>query len=64
MLISPVIAISERTGTFLIAETIAVAIVIPADGPSFGVAPSGIWIWTSVCSKSISTPSSSAFALI
>jgi len=26
----------------VIAETIAVAIVIPADGPSFGTAPSGI----------------------
>ena len=26
------------------AETIAVAIVIPALGPSFGIAPSGTWI--------------------
>lgn len=38
------IATSARTGVCVIAESIAVAIVIPADGPSFGTAPSGIWI--------------------
>ena len=40
--ISPVIAISPRTGMPVIAERMASAIVIPADGPSFGTAPSGI----------------------
>ena len=28
-------------------EAIAVAIVMPADGPSFGTAPAGTWMWTS-----------------
>ena len=41
--ISPVIATSERTGTPRAADTIAVAIVTPADGPSFGIAPAGTW---------------------
>ena len=41
--ISPVIATSDRTGTPRAAETIAVAIVTPADGPSFGIAPAGTW---------------------
>ena len=27
------------------AETIAVAIVTPADGPSLGMAPAGTWMW-------------------
>ena len=45
--ISPVIATSARTGVFVIADNMAVAIVIPADGPSFGTAPSGMWIWMS-----------------
>ncbi len=40
--ISPVIARSLRTGTRQSADTSAVASVIPADGPSFGIAPSGI----------------------
>ena len=40
--ISPVIATSGRTAWFVTAERIAVAIVIPALGPSFGTAPSGI----------------------
>ncbi len=39
--ISPVIATSLRTFFFVSAENIAVAIVIPALGPSFGIAPSG-----------------------
>ncbi|EAP91103.1 membrane-associated protein [Oceanicaulis sp. HTCC2633] len=39
--ISPVIATSLRTGTPVSVETIAVIIAPPADGPSFGVAPSG-----------------------
>ena len=39
--ISPVIARSWRTGIRVSAETSAVAIVMPADGPSFGIAPFG-----------------------
>ena len=39
--ISPVIAIPFFTLRFVSADTSAVAIVIPADGPSFGIAPSG-----------------------
>ena len=42
--ISPVIATSGRTGTPRAADTIAVAIVTPADGPSFGIAPAGTWM--------------------
>src|SRR3972149_5119170 len=38
--ISPVIATSLEAGLLLIAESIAMAIVIPAEGPSFGMAPS------------------------
>ena len=38
---SPVIATSWRTGIRVSAETSAVAMVMPADGPSFGIAPSG-----------------------
>ena len=51
--ISPVIATSARTGTPRAAETIAVAIVTPAEGPSFGIAPAGTWMCTS-CLVSIS----------
>ena len=46
--ISPVIATSSRVGTPVRAETSAVAIVIPAEGPSFGMAPSGRCTWTSM----------------
>ena len=45
--ISPVIATSWRTGMPVIVETMAVAMATPADGPSFGVAPSGTWTWMS-----------------
>ena len=31
-----------------VTHVIAVTMAIPADGPSFGIAPSGTWIWTSV----------------
>ena len=31
----------------------AVAIVTPADGPSFGVAPAGTWMWTVDFSKAV-----------
>jgi len=39
--ISPVIPIFLFTGLSRASEIIAVVIVIPADGPSFGVLPSG-----------------------
>ena len=39
--ISPVIPIFLLTGLSRASEIIAVVIVIPADGPSFGVLPSG-----------------------
>src|SRR3954465_11759874 len=39
--ISPVIATSLRTGMPVSADTIAVAIVTPAEGPSLGMAPAG-----------------------
>ena len=45
--ISPVIATLARIGTRVSAEAIVVAIVMPADGPSFGVAPSGTCTWMS-----------------
>lgn len=38
---SPVIAISALTGIPVRAETTAVVIAIPAEGPSLGTAPSG-----------------------
>ena len=49
--ISPVMATSLRTGLRVKAERMAVAIVMPALGPSFGVAPSGTWMWMSVSAK-------------
>ena len=59
--ISPVIATSLRTGMPASAETIAVAMVTPADGPSLGVAPAGTWMWSVCFSKtSRSIPSSAA----
>src|SRR6516225_8103264 len=45
--ISPVTATSRRTGMPVITETIAVAMATPAEGPSFGVAPSGTCAWMS-----------------
>ena len=42
--ISPVMATLLFTGTRVSAEIIAVAVVMPAEGPSFGIAPSGKWI--------------------
>ena len=59
--ISPVIATSLRTGMRQSAETSVVAIVMPADGPSFGIAPSGTWTWMSiVLEEPLSSPSGSA----
>ena len=49
--ISPVMATSRRTGMPVITETIAVTMATPADGPSFGVAPSGTCTWMSFLSK-------------
>ena len=46
--ISPVIATSHFTGVFVSADATAVAMVIPADGPSFGTAHSGTWICISL----------------
>ena len=49
--ISPVIAIFERTLRCVKSEAIDVTIVTPADGPSLGIAPSGTWIWISYFSN-------------
>ena len=45
--ISPVIATSSGSAGSCSADTIAVAIVTPAEGPSFGIAPAGTWMWRS-----------------
>ena len=45
--ISPVIAMSPRTGRPVSSETSAVVIVTPAEGPSLGMAPEGTCMWTS-----------------
>ena len=47
MEISPVMAMSRRTVAPVSAETMAVQIVMPAEGPSLGIAPSGKWTWMS-----------------
>ena len=60
--ISPVIATSRRTGRPDSAETSAVAMVTPAEGPSFGIAPAGTWMWTSRSKHSAGMPSRSACA--
>src|SRR5207244_3993368 len=52
---------SERTGRPVRSDTSAVAIVTPAEGPSFGMAPAGTWTCTSERSQnSGSMPSSPA----
>jgi hypothetical protein len=45
--ISPVIAVSERTTRPVTSDISAVAIVTPALGPSFGTAPAGTCTCTS-----------------
>src|SRR3546814_419810 len=45
---SPVIATSRRTGMPVRVEMIAVTMPTPAEGPSFGTAPSGRWTWMSL----------------
>ena len=42
--ISPVIATLRRTGCAVKAEMSAVASVMPAEGPSLGICPSGTWM--------------------
>ena len=51
LLTSPVIAISCRTGRWRARDRRAVVMVHPAEGPSFGVAPSGTCKWMCVWSK-------------
>src|SRR5712691_8647167 len=48
---SPVIARSCRAGRRHSSDASAVAIVIPAEGPSFGTAPAGTCRWTSLSVK-------------
>ncbi|CFT86570.1 Uncharacterised protein [Bordetella pertussis] len=52
--ISPVMATSARTGMRDSADTMAVVMAIPADGPSLGVAPSGTWTCMSCFSNTLS----------
>ena len=61
--ISPVMARSWRAGRRDSADTSAVAIVTPAEGPSFGMAPAGTWMCTSVSANASSSgmPSWSAW---
>ena len=42
----PVMAVSLRAGLLVYTEASATAIATPADGPSFGTAPLGTWMWT------------------
>src|SRR5256885_12845667 len=42
---SPVMAVFSFTGFFVDRDNKAVTIVTPAEGPSFGVAPSGMCKW-------------------
>ena len=44
---SPVMATSPRTARPVRAETTAVVMAMPAEGPSLGTAPSGKWMWIS-----------------
>ena len=46
--ISPVIASLSLTFLWVSAEVRAVSMVIPAEGPSLGTAPSGAWMWMSL----------------
>src|SRR5207302_8047938 len=48
---SPVMAMSWPTGVLVRAEASAVAMVIPAEGPSLGIAPAGTWMWMSCLAK-------------
>ena len=58
---SPVMPTVCFTGRPLSSDASAVVIVMPALGPSFGIAPAGTWRWNSRSSKaSSSMPSASA----
>ena len=50
-------ATSLLTGRFESADTTAEAIAMPADGPSFGIAPAGTWMWMSRSKSCSSMPS-------
>lgn len=54
--ISPVMATSERTSRPLKSEARQVAMVTPADGPSFVTAPAGKCRWMSVFSRRSKLP--------
>ncbi len=57
-------ATSRRTLRPETAEIRAVAMVMPAEGPSLGMAPAGTWMWTSrFCSAFSAMPRVSALAL-
>ena len=50
--------IMTATANAITSDTNATAIVTPADGPSFGMAPAGTWIWMSFRPNAFdSTPS-------
>ena len=55
--ISPVIATLSRTGRAVMSDTSAVAMVMPALGPSFGIAPAGTWTWMSCSANHVSSRS-------
>ena len=44
---SPVMATPRFTGAPVRADTMAVVMAMPAEGPSLGTAPSGKWTWMS-----------------
>ena len=44
---------SQRTLRSVQTEMSAVAMVIPAEGPSLGMAPSGMWMWKSFCGEDL-----------
>ena len=52
---SPVIATSRRTGRPLSALAIASVSVMPALGPSFGIAPAGRWMCRSLSRNTLSS---------
>lgn len=59
--ISPVMA-SRRMGWLRASERRADVMVMPAEGPSLGVAPAGTWTWMKAFSKKAgSAPSSAAW---
>ena len=64
-MISPVIATSERQDRPVSKLARAVTIATPAEGPSFGTAPAGTWMWMSVFPKrSSETPNCEAWLLM